>query len=199
MKKLLLAVVLSGFSSIGVADADIEKCNELRNKFDHGLNGIITVEATQLFNANNVIKKDIHFKLNVDPSSECGKSVILGTITSVGFTISGKASIETEAGTWAASIGPGPKHFIDTAGTGAGFDDRETSLTVYHAVTAALLNNVGFEVFEGNSNTPFSELVKFGSRNLPFEQNIQNLIGITEKDGEMYQLSIAKLSLGYFN
>lgn len=62
-------------------------------------------------------------------------------------------------------------------------------MNVHHTVIAAILAELGFDSFEGESNELFQDFIPLWGR-IPLERNNRYLLGVAGIQGTLYQISV---------
>lgn len=214
-KVIVVCMALTGITSTVYAQ-DQDRCKAIRqNMAEKGLQVDITFQATELFDATQVInyRRMIKVEPNVGLRRPGDSGPILtmgcsswgkvdGSVMYYGFHIGKDARLNLDGQKLAAAI-PGNVWFI----TEVKYRNRpwtnalrfsegdDANVEIYHAIAAELMRGFEFDTWESAGASNYSKLLQLPYNDLPSRTMGGNVLGIAGREGKLYQVAVGNYSM----
>lgn len=190
MIRSLFVLVLTLGSSIGVAATCEETQARMREK---GVLVDLRLRAVDLFDTTHAFEKEIHLQLR--PEVVDKPCQMLGRV--YGFLLGRDVAIKTASNSYAGILDMESEFATrDIDGDTLKFADG-LHVGAHHAIVAALLAELGFDTFEGESGATYQSLFAPGSRPLPSRQLAWDLLGVAGMQGTLYQITVKQVDVKF--
>ncbi len=187
MIRSLFVLAMALGSSVGIAATCEEAQSRMKEK---GVVVDLRLRAVDLFDTSNVFEKEI--KLQLLPEVVAKPCQYFGSV--FGFLLGRDVTIKTATRSY-AGIMDMESPFQTSSGDGDGQFDGDLHFGAHHAIVAALLAELGFETFEGESGATYQPLFAPGTSELPSRQLAWDLLGVAGLQGKLYQITVKQVDV----